>query len=56
MPEMRFDPEGKTIRNHATGLRNCSGMAMQPGTDVLWCTGNERDHIGANLAHELITG
>jgi glucose/arabinose dehydrogenase len=22
-----FDPEGKTIRNYATGLRNCSGMA-----------------------------
>ena len=42
-----FDPEGKNVRNYATGLRNCSGMAMQPGTDTLWCTGNERDHIGA---------
>ena len=50
-----FDPEGKTIRNHATGLRNCSGMAMQPGTDILWCTGNERDHIGANLVPDFLT-
>jgi glucose/arabinose dehydrogenase len=25
-----FDPEGKRIRNYATGLRNCSGLAMQP--------------------------
>ena len=41
-----FDPEGKTVRNYATGLRNCSGMAMQPGTDNLWCVVNERDHLG----------
>jgi len=39
-----FDPEGKTVRNYATGLRNCSGLAMQPGTDNLWCVVNERDH------------
>jgi hypothetical protein len=50
-----FDPEGKNIRNYATGLRNCSGMAMQPGTDTLWCTGNERDHIGPNLAPDFLT-
>jgi len=41
-----FDPEGKTVRNYATGLRNCSGLAMQPGTDNLWCVVNERDHLG----------
>jgi glucose/arabinose dehydrogenase len=50
-----FDPEGKTIRNYATGLRNCSGMAMQPGTDTLWCTGNERDHLGADLVPDFLT-
>jgi glucose/arabinose dehydrogenase len=50
-----FDPEGQTVRNYATGLRNCSGMAMQPGTDILWCTGNERDHIGANLVPDFLT-
>jgi hypothetical protein len=44
-----FDPEGKSVRNYATGLRNCSGLAMQPGTDKLWCVINERDHLGPNL-------
>lgn len=43
-----FDPEGESIRNYATGLRNCSGLAMQPGTDNLWCVVNERDHLGPN--------
>lgn len=41
-----FDPQGKSIRNYAAGLRNCSGLAMQPGTDSLWCVVNERDHLG----------
>lgn len=50
-----FDPDGTTVRNYATGLRNCSGMTMQPGTDTLWCTGNERDHLGANLVPDYLT-
>ena len=50
-----FDPEGESVRNYATGLRNCSGMAMQPGTGTLWCTGNERDHLGANLVPDFLT-
>jgi hypothetical protein len=50
-----FDPEGENVRNFATGLRNCSGMAIQPATGALWCTGNERDHIGANLAPDFLT-
>jgi len=44
-----FDPEGKNVRNYATGLRNCSGLGMQPGTDKLWCVVNERDHLGPLL-------
>ena len=44
-----FDPEGKSVRNYATGLRNCSGMTLQPGTDNLWCVINERDHLGPNM-------
>ena len=44
-----FDPEGKSVRNYATGLRNCSGLAMRPGTDDLWGVVNERDHLGTNL-------
>lgn len=50
-----FDPDGSNVRNYATGIRNCSGMTIQPGTDTLWCTGNERDHIGANLVPDYLT-
>ncbi|HJW54326.1 MAG TPA: PQQ-dependent sugar dehydrogenase [Burkholderiaceae bacterium] len=49
-----FDPEGNGIRNYATGLRNCSGLAMQPGTDNLWCVVNERDHLGPNLVPDYM--
>ena len=49
-----FDPEGKAIRNYATGLRNCSGLAMQPGTDNLWCVVNERDHLGPQLVPDFM--
>lgn len=50
-----FDPQGKTVRNYATGLRNCSGLAMQPGTDTLWCVVNERDGLGDNLPPDYMT-
>ena len=49
-----FDPEGKSVRNYATGLRNCSGLAMQPGTDNLWCVVNERDHLGPLLVPDYM--
>ena len=50
-----FDAEGETVRNFATGLRNCSGMTVQPDTGTLWCTGNERDHLGPDLAPDFLT-
>lgn len=49
-----FDAEGRAIRNYATGLRNCSGLAMQPGTDNLWCVVNERDHTGPYLVPDMM--
>jgi glucose/arabinose dehydrogenase len=49
-----FDVEGKSIRNYAGGLRNCSGLAMQPGTDNLWCVVNERDHLGPDLVPDFM--
>lgn len=50
-----MNPDGSELKNFATGLRNCSGMAVQPDGGTLWCTGNERDHIGPNLAPDFIT-
>jgi len=49
-----FDPDGNRIRNYATGLRNCSGLAMQPGTDNLWCVVNERDHVGPYVVPDFM--
>lgn len=49
-----LDLQTNKIRNYATGLRNCSGMAMQPGTDNLWCVVNERDHLGPFLVPDFM--
>ena len=50
-----FDPEGRQIRNYATGLRNCSGLAIQTGTSSLWCVVNERDRLGDNVPPDYVT-
>ncbi len=49
-----FDADGKNLRNYANGLRNCSGLAMQPGTDTLWCVVNERDHLGPLMTPDFM--
>ncbi|PBB67634.1 sorbosone dehydrogenase [Mesorhizobium sp. WSM4312] len=50
-----FDPDGKNGRIVATGLRNCSGMTIQPATGALWCVVNERDALGDNVPFEYAT-
>jgi len=50
-----YDPDGGNGRVVATGLRNCSGMAVQPGTGALWCVVNERDGLGDNVPFEYAT-
>jgi glucose/arabinose dehydrogenase len=52
---LSFTPEGKDKRFFATGLRNCVGMAMQPGTGELWCSVNERDGLGDDLPPDYLT-
>jgi len=39
----------------ATGLRNCSGLAVQPQTAALWCAVNERDSLGDDLPPDYAT-
>ncbi len=51
----RFDPDGRDVRTHATGLRNCSGLATQPETGALWCVVNERDGLGDDLPPDYAT-
>ena len=52
---LAFDPDGKNGRVVATGLRNCSGMTVQPATGALWCVVNERDALGDNVPFEYAT-
>lgn len=52
---LAFDPAGKNGRIVATGLRNCSGMTVQPATGALWCVVNERDGLGDNVPFEYAT-
>jgi glucose/arabinose dehydrogenase len=50
-----FTPDGKGGETFATGLRNCVGMAVHPGTGDLWCSVNERQELGDNLVPDYIT-
>lgn len=50
-----FDPDGGDRRIFASGVRNCSGMAVQPGTGDLWCANNERDGLGDNLPPDYVS-
>jgi glucose/arabinose dehydrogenase len=40
---------------YATGLRNPTALAIQPGTGELWAVVNERDEIGPNLVPDYLT-
>ena len=42
-------------RPYATGVRNPTALAIQPGTDQLWAVANERDEIGPNLVPDYLT-
>jgi glucose/arabinose dehydrogenase len=50
-----YDPDGRNERVVATGLRNCSGMTVQPETGSLWCVVNERDGLGDDVPFEYAT-
>ena len=50
-----IDPETGAHRTYATGLRNPTALAIQPGTATLWAVANERDEIGPNLVPDYLT-
>ena len=52
---LSFKPDGSDKQVYATGLRNCSGMTVQPATNALWCVVNERDELGDNLPPDYAT-
>ncbi len=52
---LAFDPEGGQRRVYASGLRNPSGIAVDPRSGQLWCVVNERDGLGDDLVPDYLT-
>ena len=50
-----FDPQGRGEKVYAAGIRNCSGLAVNPSSGDLWCSTNERDGLGDDLAPDYLT-
>ncbi len=50
-----FDPDGKNGKIFATGIRNCSGLTVQPATGAVWCATNERDGLGDDLVPDYLS-
>jgi glucose/arabinose dehydrogenase len=49
------DAETGARRPYATGLRNPTALAVQPGTGQLWAVVNERDEFGPDLVPDYLT-
>jgi glucose/arabinose dehydrogenase len=52
---LEFNPDGTGYRVFASGIRNPVGLALQPGTDILWTAMNERDNLGDDLVPDYAT-
>ncbi|MGY1424308.1 PQQ-dependent sugar dehydrogenase [Lysobacter sp. A289] len=51
----QVDAQTGAHKVYATGLRNPTALAIQPGTDVLWAVVNERDELGPDLPPDYLT-
>lgn len=52
---LAFYPDGSHRRVYASGIRNPSGLAIDPADGQLWCIVNERDGLGDDLVPDYIT-
>jgi glucose/arabinose dehydrogenase len=52
---LEYTPEGKFVKIYASGIRNPVGLAINPATNELWTSVNERDNLGNNLVPDYIT-
>lgn len=50
-----FTPDGKDRKPVATGIRNCVDLERSPATGDFYCTVNERDALGDNLAPDYFS-
>jgi glucose/arabinose dehydrogenase len=53
---LEYNPDGSGYRRYAFGIRNPVGLAIHPVTRQLYCTCNERDGMGDDLAPDYFTG
>ena len=51
----QVDAETGAHKPFATGLRNPTALAIQPGLGQLWTVVNERDELGPNLVPDYLT-
>jgi len=51
----QVDAQTGATRRFATGLRNPTALAVQPGIGQLWAVVNERDELGPNLVPDYLT-
>lgn len=49
------NPDGSDLQVYASGIRNGSGVTVNPHTGELWTSVNERDELGDNLPPDYIT-
>ena len=51
----QIDAETGASKRFATGLRNPTALAIQPGLGQLWAVVNERDELGPDLVPDYLT-
>jgi len=51
----QIDARTGAYKPYATGLRNPTALAMQPGSGQLWAVVNERDELGEDLVPDYLT-
>ena len=51
----QIDVNTGAYKPYATGIRNPTALAIQPGTGQLWAVVNERDEIGPDLVPDYLT-
>jgi len=51
----QVDASSGAVRPFATGLRNPTALAFEPGSGQLWAVVNERDELGPDLVPDYLT-
>ncbi|MEO7385416.1 MAG: sorbosone dehydrogenase family protein [Gammaproteobacteria bacterium] len=52
---LEVDPDRRSYRVYASGLRNPNGLAWEPESGQLWAVVNERDELGPDLVPDYLT-